>query len=93
MPRFNGTGPFGHGPATGRGMGYCTGFRGWGRRMGRGFSTFGQFRGPMNMAYIPQTAPTVSKEEQLQMMEAEINAQEAVLDSMRKHVEQLRNEP
>jgi len=88
MPRFNGTGPLGYGPATGRGMGYCTGFRGW----GRGFGAFGQFRGPMNAAYFPQTTPTVSKEEQLQMMETEINAQEAVLDSMRKQVEQLRNE-
>lgn len=26
MPRGNGMGPFGQGPMTGRGMGYCAGF-------------------------------------------------------------------
>ena len=51
MPRFDGTGPMGQGPMTGRGMGPCggcspfgwrMGFRkGMGRGMGRGFG-----RGP-----------------------------------------------
>jgi len=45
MPNRNGTGPFGQGPASGRGRGFCTdrdstgmlpGF-GRGRRTGRGF--------------------------------------------------------
>ena len=50
MPGFDRTGPVGAGPATGRGMGVCSGFRpapygyqrgfwgrGAGRRIGRGF--------------------------------------------------------
>lgn len=38
MPFYDGTGPFGRGPLTGRGYGYCDGlnFRG-----GRGFGRFG----------------------------------------------------
>lgn len=38
MPRFDGTGPMGQGPITGRGMGFCGGGfgRGWGFG-GRGF--------------------------------------------------------
>ena len=50
MPRYDGTGPQGMGPMTGRGMGYCTGYanpayfgRGLGIRRGFGRSRgFGQ---------------------------------------------------
>jgi hypothetical protein len=48
MPRFDGTGPQGKGPKTGRGMGDCNGDKpkstdfGRGRGLGRGF---GQGRG------------------------------------------------
>lgn len=39
MPRFNGTGPRGEGPLTGRGIGHCgDGYgSGYGRECGRGF--------------------------------------------------------
>jgi len=43
MPRLDGTGPRGMGPLTGRGMGWCGGWRaglgrgGWGRGLGRFF--------------------------------------------------------
>ena len=40
MPNFNGRGPRGEGPMTGRGMGRCNGgqvSRGFGRGQGRGF--------------------------------------------------------
>ncbi|MFA5349192.1 MAG: DUF5320 domain-containing protein [Candidatus Paceibacterota bacterium] len=40
MPRFDGTGPMGTGPATGRGMGPCAGRLGLGRRFCR-FWAFG----------------------------------------------------
>ncbi len=46
MPRFDGTGPGGAGPMTGRGMGYCNpaGTRGQGRGwFGRGWGTGGGF--------------------------------------------------
>jgi len=51
MPAYDGTGPRGMGPMTGRGMGYCAEYAsnpnyfGAGRRIGRGFSRgrgFGQ---------------------------------------------------
>jgi hypothetical protein len=34
MPGRDGTGPLGKGPMTGRGMGYCAGFSGFGRLAG-----------------------------------------------------------
>ena len=41
MPRFDGMGPMGQGPMTGRGLGPCGGgmgySRGYGRGLGRGF--------------------------------------------------------
>jgi len=37
MPRFDGTGPMGQGPMTGRGLGSCGGGMGYGRGQGRGF--------------------------------------------------------
>lgn len=66
MPGFDGSGPAGAGPKTGRGLGPCngaipsgkTGMRGFGRGMGagRGFGRklFGWFRSPI---------PTSSSEE------------------------------
>jgi len=54
MPRFDGTGPQGQGPMTGRGMGSCNkgacpvfgrgNGRGMGRGAGRGFSRFCPWR-------------------------------------------------
>jgi len=37
MPAFDGSGPQGQGPMTGRGMGSCGRVRGMGRRFGFGF--------------------------------------------------------
>lgn len=37
MPAFNGTGPLGQGPLTGRGLGPCGWGLGYGRGFGRGF--------------------------------------------------------
>jgi hypothetical protein len=39
MPRFNGKGPLGYGPMTGRGMGGCMGGMSYGRGYGRRFYT------------------------------------------------------
>jgi len=57
MPRGDGTGPWGQGPMTGRGLGYCAGYphpgfaysgpgfgRGFGRGWGRGFGRGRGFR-------------------------------------------------
>lgn len=40
MPRFDGTGPMGQGPRTGRGMGNCPGGMGFGRGRGFGYRNF-----------------------------------------------------
>ncbi len=38
MPRLNGEGPWGQGPGSGRGLGFCSGGRAWGNRgFGRRF--------------------------------------------------------
>jgi len=48
MPGFDGTGPMGHGPMTGRGMGFCVGYAGgpygFGRRRHRWFRPMGRLR-------------------------------------------------
>ncbi len=68
MPRGNGTGPMGTGPATGRGMGYCAGYPvpgcanpGFGFRMGqeKGFGRMHYMTGLPGRAhagYAPYTA-------------------------------------
>ncbi len=54
MPRFDGTGPRGMGPGTGRGLGPCGG--GYGRGFGRRGYGFGGF-GPMSQwSYRQPTA-------------------------------------
>ncbi len=40
MPGFNGAGPLGYGPRTGRGMGPCGAGMGWRRGWGRGIGRF-----------------------------------------------------
>lgn len=47
MPRFDGTGPWGLGPLTGRGLGPCGAGMAWRRGWGRGFGwqRRGRFRG------------------------------------------------
>ncbi|MDK2976248.1 MAG: hypothetical protein PWP06_723 [Candidatus Marinimicrobia bacterium] len=76
MPRGDRTGPEGYGPMTGRGLGYCRGYRspgytkgtprgwGFGRGFGGGFGGgFGwrnRFRGGYDYEYFPPVAPEPS---------------------------------
>lgn len=60
MPKFDGTGPAGAGPRTGRGMGPCCGGYGWGRGTGAGFG----------MGYGRRSR--FSNDEQKEMLKAEI---------------------
>jgi len=64
MPRYDGTGPFGQGPMTGRGTGACKGMAQ--RRCGRG-----RGMGPM----VP--ALNLSKEEKRKILEAELGQLES----------------
>ena len=59
MPRFDGTGPLGSGPGTGRGMGPCGGGMGWRRGFGRGFGRFWRF------------GSQITKKEEKEMLEEE----------------------
>ncbi len=87
MPRFDGTGPGGYGPGTGRGIGPCgagTGFRrGSGRGLGRGFGRRG-FWG--YQPYQPQITKTEEKEilaEDMADLKEELKAIEARLAKLK----------
>ncbi|MCK9548793.1 MAG: DUF5320 domain-containing protein, partial [Sphaerochaeta sp.] len=82
MPRYDGTGPWGYGPMTGRGMGRCNpayhqgyGF-GWGRGMGRRF--FGRGWGMGGGASMPFAAPAISLEERKRFLEEELKEIDAL---------------
>jgi len=70
MPGYNGFGPQGRGPLTGRGFGSCRdsgrGFRrGFGRSSGRGFRDCGFFNEPFSRP--------LNKEEEKKILEEELN--------------------
>jgi|LSQX01.3.fsa_nt_gb hypothetical protein len=87
MPRYDGTGPWGQGPMSGRGMGPCNrGFRGgmghrfgggWGGGWGRGWGR------SMGMGYWaaaqPATPPADLLAERKRMLEEELKEIEALL--------------
>ncbi len=77
MPRFDGTGPLGQGPRTGRGMGPCGGRMGrggWGGGYGSGFGFGGrQFISPKNeLAVLKENQRAL--EEELAIVKEEIAA-------------------
>ena len=86
MPRFDGTGPNGQGPLTGKGMGVCNGgsvgFQGgFGRRMGRCMRMGGGF-----MRGFFSSQPT--KSEQKKMLKEEIK----MLDEEKREIEKMLEE-
>ena len=86
MPSFNGTGPQGFGPGTGRGLGPCgagmaRGFRGGGRGMGRKSPFFGNFG-----------RRRWTQEEEKRMLEEEEKAlQEELQETMKQEHEKQSN--
>ena len=84
MPNQDGSGPRGEGPLSGRGLGPCGGYRGYGRGfgrgygrgMGRGYGRGAGFRGFQRnmqaMPFAPYSAPVeLSPEEKLKILKAE----------------------
>jgi len=75
MPYFDGTGPRGFGPMTGRGLGFC------GRGRGRGFGR----------RYAPVAEPVAfTKEEQRKILEAELAELEAEKKAIEKELKGLK---
>ena len=82
MPRQDGTGPQGQGPATGWGRGPCgQGLRGRGGRYGRGRS-FG-----WNM---PITGRQISKDEELDLLKDEKEALKKEIEAIEKEIQDVK---
>ena len=79
MPRFNGTGPLGRGPMTGRGLGPC------GRGLRRGFGT-----GSRRFAQVP-AQQTYTKEQERADLKAEKELLEKDLKSIDERIKELEN--
>lgn len=85
MPRFDGTGPNGQGPRTGRGMGMCRGMGfGYGNGYGNGCGCQGYGFG-MNSMYSPKNRANLLKT-QAQYLENELGA-------LREEIKSLEAEP
>ncbi len=87
MPRYNGTGPLGQGPLSGRGMGYCAersqsyDARGYGGRrmacgMGRGFK-----RG---LGFAPMVSEREMLQDHMRSLEEELKAVKEALGNTKE---------
>jgi len=85
MPRFNGTGPQGLGPATGWGGGHCGAGMAYGRR---GAGTGRGFGGRRFWGYCPM--PALSKKEESDMLTSEIEATEEDLKALQQRLADLK---
>ena len=106
MPRGDGTGPMGIGPATGKGMGYCAGSAmpgymsgGFGMGRGRGFGRMhcmtGQLRWARSGAYPYMEYPGPSAAPVIDEKEALHNRAaflEKELNQVRERLEELKEE-
>ena len=86
MPRYNGRGPAGQGPLSGRGMGYCAqrnpafDARGNGRRMGCGMG-----RGPgRGFGFAPEVSEREMLEDHMKYLEEELKAVKDALGNSRE---------
>ncbi len=84
MPRFDGTGPMGIGPMTGRGLGPCGGFRGRGRGFGYGMMMGGC---PWYGQMIRPTA-----EEEKEILKDQVEMLKQNLDSAQKRLSELESQ-
>ena len=84
MPGQNGTGPYGQGPMTGRGLGPCGAGAGRGRGFGRGM---GRGMG-MNPGYGPVAQP-VSPEDEKAYLEQNLGALETAQKNIQARLDQL----
>lgn len=86
MPRKNGTGPLGYGPASGLGMGPCGGGLAYGRRGGHGRGLgFRRFWG-----YYP--APALSQKEENEILSEEAKLMEEELKNIKTRLTELKGQ-
>lgn len=74
MSRFDGTGPMGQGPRTGRGMGPCGGGQGFGGGFGQGFGGRRFW----------------TKKEETEILKEEIENLEDEIKAMKEHLNELK---
>jgi hypothetical protein len=101
MPAFDGTGPLGQGPMTGRGRGYCMTYRRPG--YGNAYGGFGFGRGRRNRfwatglpgwqrnqaPYPGYAEPQPSKEERLEMLKEEAKYFENALNEINEEIKKM----
>jgi hypothetical protein len=89
MPRFDGTGPRGQGPRTGRGLGSCGYGMGYGRGSGRGWG-LGYGRG---WGYgVPWSYRQPTTTEERAMVQDDIAALKEELKAAEERLNQLENQ-
>lgn len=107
MPGFDGTGPLGTGPMTGRGGGYCMSYVGPDLRFDRGFywsggrgwrrwhQTIGLPRwarwAPGAAPAAPVYAPPISGEQELHFLKSEAEYLEKALEQIKTRIKELEN--
>lgn len=102
MPGFNGTGPLGAGPMTGRGSGYCMSYVsanaglsqcGWYPR--RRYLAAGLHRWAVSPAgsllCAPVYAPPLNYEQELDFLKEQAENLENALEQMKKRIKELEN--
>ena len=101
MPGLDGTGPWGMGPMTGRGLGLCNPYgpfgRGWwwrGRGFGRGFGWRWRWFAPPYAPYPYYWNPyyEMSPEEELNMLRDEAEMLKRELDAIEKRISEIEAE-
>ncbi len=101
MPGFNGTGPWGMGPMTGGGRGFCSPWgtgavsRPYGRSQGRGYGY--HHRGYGYPYYgAPTTAvpyaSSMTREQELDLLKSQAQAVKSQLEQIESRIEQLGHE-
>ena len=92
MPGFDGSGPSGLGPMTGRGLGPCCQVASGRGRAGRGFGRgFGRRRsGRVGMAGMPIEQPVMSETEEKEVLKEELKEIEAEKKEVEKRLKELK---
>ena len=98
MPRGDRTGPDGYGPATGRGLGYCTGHlragftfgggRGYGRGFQRGFGRGYPYAGSWGVTPYP-AYPSTTGIDEARVLENRAKAVEEELQAIKARLDEL----